>query len=124
MYHVKYEKYYNDLRNSQEVGTFYSLDETADWLFGMVKGPYERSGLYFTNPDADHEYGGKLSLDSSCIKSSDGTYSYLVEQIECDGVIIYSCGTLTNGICHWNEDIKQWLRDCRNRMANPTFNFG
>ena len=25
--------------------------------------------------------------------------------------------TFTNGICHWNEEIKQWLRECRERKT-------
>ena len=121
---VRYEKYYNDYRNSQEVKQFSSLEEVADWLFGMVKGEYKRS-IFFVNPDSDHiMYEGKLHLDSSCIKSHDGTYTYWVEQIEKDGAIIYSCGTFTNRICHWNDEVKQWIRECRTRMNNPQFNFG
>lgn len=123
MYKVKFEKYYNDYRNSQEVETYGSLEAIADWLFGMVKGDYKKSSLFFTNPDREHVWNGKLSLDSSCIKSYDGHYSYHVEQIEKDGVIIYSCGTFTNGICHWDEEVKEWLRRCRRRIENPVFNF-
>lgn len=124
MYRVKYKKYYNDYRNSQEIKSFYSLEELADWLFEMVNGKYNNSSLYFVDPDVKHERYGKLYLSNSCIQSYDGTFSYWVEQIERDGAIIYSCGTFTNGICHWNEEIKQWLRECRERKNNPTFNFG
>lgn len=124
MIRVKYEKYYNDYRNSQVETTFSSLDELADWLFGMVKGNYDKSSLWFVDPDKDHMMDGKLHLDNSCIQSYDGTYSYWVEQIEKDGAIIYSCGTFTNGICHWNSEVKQWLRGCRKRKSNPSFNFG
>lgn len=46
MYTVKYEKYYNDYRKSQEVKTFCSLEEVADWLFGMVRGEYSKSVLF------------------------------------------------------------------------------
>ena len=38
MYTIRYEKYYNDYRKSQEVKTFRSLEEVADLLFGMVRG--------------------------------------------------------------------------------------
>lgn len=120
---VKYEKYYNDYRKSYETKNFSSLEELADWLFGLVKGEYKRS-MWFVNPNDDHMRDGKLRLDSSCIKSNDGCWIYWVHQIEKDGAIIYSTGTFTNGICHWNEEIKQWLLDCRERMNNPTFNFG
>lgn len=123
MIRVRYEKYYNDYRNSQEVQSFYSLEELADWLFGMVKGDYKRS-TWFTDPDEDHLRDGKLHLDNSCITSRDGQYTYWIEQIEKDGVIIYSCGTYTNKVCHWNDEIKQWLRQCRERRSNPHFNFG
>jgi len=37
MYKVKYEKYRYGYGGTQEVKIFYSLEEIADWLFGMVK---------------------------------------------------------------------------------------
>lgn len=123
MIKVKYHKYYNDYRNSYETKTFSSLDELADWLFGMVKGKYEYK-IWFTNPNEDNMFDGKLRLDGSCIKSNDGEWSYYIEQIEKDDKIIYSTGKFTNGICHWNDEIKCWLRICRERMNNPQFNFG
>lgn len=123
MYKVKYEKYYNDYRKSYETKTFRTMEEFADWLFGMVKGEYKRS-MWFTNPDDEHLLNGKLKLDGSCIHSNDGEWIYWIEQIEKDGTIIYSTGKFTNNVCHWNDEVKQWLRDCRQRMNNPTFNFG
>lgn len=124
MIKVKYKKYYNDFKNSMETKIFYSLDDLADWLFGMVNGKYDSFKIYFVNPDTVHTYNGKLHLDNSCISSSDDHWHYWVEQIERDGKIIYSTGKFTNGISYWNEDIKQWLRECRNRINNPQFNFG
>lgn len=123
MIKVKYHKYYNDYNNSYETKTFSSLDELADWLFGMVKGKYEYK-IWFVDPDAKYMFENKLRLDSSCIKSNDGEWSYWIEQIEKDDKIIYSTGKFTNGICHWNDEIKDWLRTCRERMNNPQFNFG
>lgn len=41
MYKVKYEKYRYGYGGTQEVKIFSSLEEIADWLFGMVKGKYE-----------------------------------------------------------------------------------
>lgn len=123
MIKVRYEKYYNDYRKKQEVKTFDDLQEVADWLFGLVKGDY-RSSMWFVNPDTDHTRDGKLWLDSSCIKSSDGEWMYWIEQIEKDGAIIYSCGTFTNKVCYWNDEIKHWLRECRKRRENPVINFG
>lgn len=58
------------------------------------------------------------------IKENDSKWTYWVELIEKDGAIIYSTGKFTNGICHWNDEIKQWLITCRERMNNPVFNFG
>ena len=40
MYKVKYEKYRYGYGGTQEVKIFSSLEEIADWLFGMVKGKY------------------------------------------------------------------------------------
>ncbi len=122
MYTVKYEKYYNDYRKSQEVKTFRSLEEVADWLFGMVRGEYSKSVLFFV--DLDNTWSRIERLDPSCIQSGDGEWMYSVEQIEKDGVIIYSCGTFTNGIRHCNEEVKQWLKECRKRKEHPQFNFG
>lgn len=123
MIKVKYRRYYNDYREFDEVKSFSSLEDLADWLFGMVKGEYKEY-MYFVNPNDDNLRNGKLYLDSSCIKSNDGKYIYWIDQIEKDGFIIYSDGRFTNGICHWNDEVKQWLLDCRNRRNNPIFNFG
>ena len=122
MYKVKYEKYRYGYGGTQEVKVFSSLEEIADWLFGMVKGKYEGS-MFFVNPDDKNDK--ELHLDSSCISSRDDErYRYWVEQIEKDGLIMYSCGTFTNGVCYWNEEVKQWLRECIQRKENPQFNFG
>lgn len=124
---VKYTRYRHDYDKKAETKSMYSLEDLADWLFGKCKGSYE-DGMYFTNPDDDrfHYYDGKLKLDNSCISVSydDTGYCTWIEQIEDNGKIIYSTGKYTNGICHWNETIKQWLRDCRERQKNPQFNFG
>lgn len=123
MIKVKYEKYYNDYIKSYETKSFNSLEGLADWLFEMVKGEYKRS-MWFVNPNDDHMFDGKLRLDGSCIHSRDGEWRYWIHKIEKDGAIIYSTGKFTNGICHWNDEIKCWLRVCRERMNNPQFNFG
>lgn len=124
MIKIKYEKYYNDYINSYETKTFDSLESLADWLFGLVKGEYKKS-MWFVDPENSCVYNdGKLHLDGSCIKSRDEKWIYWVELIEKDGAIIYSTGKFTNGICHWNDEIKQWLIACRERMNNPMFNFG
>ena len=122
---VKYQRYHNDYTRYFEEKTFVDLQEVADWLFGKCRGSY-RDSIYFTNPDTDHYYDGKLRLDNSCISvEDDGSgYDTWIEQIEENGKIIYSTGKYTNGICHWNEKIKQWLRDCRVRRENPQFDFG
>ena len=124
---VKYTRYRNDYDRKAETKSMYSLEDLADWLFGKCKGSYEY-GMYFTNPDDNrlHFYDGKLKLDNSCISVNydDTGYCTWIEQIEENGKIIYSTGKYTNGICHWNETIKQWLRDCRARQKNPQFNFG
>lgn len=123
MIKVKYNKYYNDYRRFDEIKTFCSLDDFANWLFDMVQGDYKYK-IWFVDPYDDHMRDGKLHLDNSCIKSRDGDWQYWIEQIEKDGAIIYSTGKYTNGICHWNDEIKQWLVKCRDRMNNPRFNFG
>ena len=68
MYKVKYEKYRYGYGGTQEVKIFSSLEEIADWLFGMVKGKYEGS-MFFVNPDDKNDK--ELHLDSSCISSRD-----------------------------------------------------
>lgn len=125
MYHVKFQKYYNDLNYSYEEKDFSSLKILEDWMFDLVDGKY-KDKMWFTNPDNQKCYpdNEKLKLDNSCIKVRTNFATYGIELIKKDKVIIYSTGKFTNGICHWNEDIKNWLRECRNRMMNPTFNFG
>lgn len=120
---VKYERYVNDYNRSYETLYVRSLNELADWLFENARD-YKRD-LFFINPDEDWFYhNGKLHLDSSCINVRTHPGRYCVQEIIDNGKIIYSCGEYTNGICHWNEDVKQWLRDCIKRQENPQFNFG
>lgn len=126
MIRVKYERYHNDYNRKIEERTFSNLDRLADWLFSNVSGNYKEK-MFFVNPDSTIPYfGGELKLDSSCISTRyDSTgYETWILQIVKDGAIIYSTGRFTNGISHWNEEIKQWLRDCRERQLHPTFNFG
>lgn len=126
MIRVKYERYHNDYNRKIEERTFSDLDQLADWLFSNVDGSYKEK-MFFVNPDSKLPYfNGKLKLDSSCISTRYNSTGYetWVLQIVKDGAIIYSTGKFTNGISHWNEEIKQWLRDCRERQLHPIFNFG
>lgn len=124
---VKYERYSDDYHRHIESKTFSGLGALADWLFEKAEGRYEDK-MFFVNPDNEwltHEKS-KLRLDSSCIslRYDSSGYETWILQINKDGKIIYSTGRFTNGISHWNEEVKQWLRDCRDRQKNPTFNFG
>lgn len=126
MIRVKYERYHNDYNRKIEERTFHNLNQLADWLFSNVNGSY-KDKMFFVDPDSTLPYlGGKLELDSSCISTRrDSTgYETWILLIVKDGAIIYSTGRFTNGISHWNEEIKQWLRNCRERQLHPMFNFG
>lgn len=123
MIRVTYQKYFNDYRKNYETANFASLNGLADWMFEKVVGKY-KGQIYFTDPDQNHVFEGKLKLSGSSIHTSDPEWHYYIHQIQKDGAIIYSDGRFTNGICHWNDEIKQWLRDCRERKDNPKFNFG
>ena len=127
MIRVKYERYHNNYNRKIEEKDFCNLDQLADWLFSNVSGNY-KDKMFFINPDNNWftHCDGKLRLDSSCISTSYDSSGYCtwVHQIVKDGAIIYSTGKFTNGICHWNEEIKQWLRDCRERQLHQAFNFG
>lgn len=122
MIRVTYTKYRNDYDRKDEKISFYNLKELEDWLFNMKTGSYERN-MYFTSPDRSHYYDGKLQLDSSCISSNDGKYDIWVQMIENDDGIMYSTGRYTNGICHWNDQVKDFLRSCRKRQKGNQFNF-
>lgn len=124
---VKYERYNCDYRRHMEEKYFDDLKQLADWLFDKCEGNYKEK-MFFVDPDNDwltHD-NGTLKLDSSCISLRYDTTGYetWIHQIIKDGKIIYSTGKFTSGISHWNEEIKQWLRDCRERQRNPQFNFG
>lgn len=121
---VYYEKYLNDYCTKDMVENFSSLDELAEWMFSKVHGEY-KTKIFFIDPDSKFVYSnGKLKLDSSCISVRDGQYCYWVRQIKENGKIIYSEGTYTNKICHWNEEVKHWLKKNRERVEKPVFNFG
>ena len=126
MIKIKYERYHNDYNRKIEEKTFYDLKKVTDWLFDNVSGNY-KDKMFFIDPDSRLPYfGGKLNLDSSCISTRYDVSGYetWVLLIEKDGAIIYSTGRFTNGISYWNEEVKQWLRDCRERQLHPVFNFG
>lgn len=123
MIRVKYERYYNDFTREIKEKTFVGLSALADWLFDMKQGSYDR-GMCFIDPDSSIPYhNGKLYLDGSCISSSDGSWRIWVHMIQNKDGIIYSDGKFTRDQCHWNEEVKQWLRDCRERQKAPKFNF-
>ena len=123
MIKVRYERYYNDNYTYHESKNFNSMEELADFFFGLVQGEYNGK-LTFVDPESPiHNDPVDPKLNSSCIRALGEKYIYYIHQIEKDGAIIYSCGTFTNGICHWNEEAKQWLRDCRERVERPQFNF-
>lgn len=122
MYKVKYIQYKNDLERTDAIREFSSLDDVSDWLFGMVKGQYSKK-LYFVDPEKDIYPDGILRLEKTDIAATDDIYAYWIQEISEDDKILYSCGTYTNGICHWCERIREWLKACRERVSNPSFDF-
>ena len=125
MIRVVYERYINDNCWSDIDRYFFDLQEIRDWLFENVTGLYAEK-MYFINPDENHIRNGVLKLsdtDMSILSKDGSTYFIKLISYEPGNKIIYSSGSLTNGMCHWNEEIKQWIRDCRSRRDNPKFNF-
>lgn len=122
MYKIKYEKYYNDHNTSFEEKNFSSLSEAADWFFSLAYGEYKKC-MSFLNPDMDYNCNGRFSLPHGAISAFDGKYTYWIRLIEKDGGVIFSTGGFTNGICHWNEESKAWIRLLRERLNRPVINF-
>ena len=118
---VSFTAYHNDYNQHDCSEQFSSLKELQDWLFNKCRNGVR--GLHFTDPDI----GDASKLNYSCINSYDSSTDtdYWVHTISTYGGIIYSDGYNTNGIKHWSEPAKQFLRDCRARLNNPAsaYNF-
>jgi len=127
MYKVYYEIYKNDYNRTEGIEKHWSLMSVADWLINNASKNYENGEVFFVDPDSRLPYiGDKLRLCSSCISSNprNGTGEIWVHMIRRDdGGIIYSDGKYTNGISHWNDEVKEWLRESRKRAENRSFNF-
>ncbi len=125
---VTYKLYNHDYDKKIEKKTFYSMKEVEDWLFEKMTGNL-KDAAYIMDPDDDrfrYNPDGSLRLCDSgiSVKRNGNRYETWIQMIEKDGKIIYSTGAHTNGICHWNEEVKQWIRGLRERQLRPQYNFG
>lgn len=125
---VTYKLYNCDYDKKIEKRTFYSMKEVEDWLFEKMTGNL-KDAAYFMDPDDDrfrYNPDGSLRLCDSgiSVKRNGNRYETWIQMIEKDGKIIYSTGAHTNGICHWNEEVKQWIRGLREKQLHPQYNFG
>lgn len=109
---IKYRRYWNDLNNSYGTKTFYSLNEYKKWLLDIIDGDTSaRSHWIPTSPS-------RIKA-----RARDG-WDYWTHLIERDGVIIFSDGTFTSGITHWNDEVKGFLANLKNEIEHPHYNFG
>ena len=132
---VKFEEYVNDNARHEYTKRFDNLSMLEEYLFQKAFGPYDKS-ISFINPDRvtssmihmDKELWLPPSSISVTTFNGSTLMVHLIEKTPCSGVkkfdsIIYSTGVYTNGICYWNDEVKDWLRHCNQRKENPQFNF-
>ncbi len=117
MLFVYYELYYDDAHKSENVQDFSNLKEFEDWIFRQMRQKYSEDGkcihMYFPTDEP------------TCFRftpSSDGA-GYKIFMIRGENGIIYSDGTATNGVKFWTKEVREWLKDCKERQSCPTFDF-
>lgn len=115
---IKYQKYWNDYNTSYETKTFYTLNEYKAWILDILDGNTDK---WYHSIPTPQNYPDEPRRIEAC--SRDG-WSYWTHMIVRDGAIIFSDGEYTDGIKHWNDDVKSFLADLKNKIEHPHFNFG
>ena len=120
---VDYELYTNDYSRSYRKETFYDLNEFVDWVFQNCDGKYEKD-ISVPSPECKWLKEEEMPYSIDVNRMWTRNNHLWIHQIRKDSTIIFSDGTHTNHIRHWNEETKQMCRDMLNRIKNPVFNFG
>ena len=120
---VDYELYTNDYRRRFKKETFYNIQEFVDWIFKNCDGKYEDK-ISIPNPDTTIFKEDEMPYSIDVNRMWTRNDHLWVHQIRVDSTIVFSDGKHTNGLKHWNENMKQMCRDMLKRRSNPQFNFG
>ena len=118
---ISYERYVNDCSKTFLNKSFYSLKEFEDWFFGLCRGKYEKD-ISIPDPDSSYTKNGPGRISVNCVWTEGCDY-WVHKIVDC-GKIVFSDGKETNGIKHWNDDIKNLCREMIQRQNNPQFVFG
>jgi hypothetical protein len=104
------------------VKTFSNLTGVEDWLFNTaMRSSRGYENLYF--PKTEPTSWKKIPEPSRIETRDSNDWSIWIHRIDSDNGIIFSDGKYTCGIKHWNNEVKEWLKHCDERKANPKFNF-
>lgn len=119
---VKMIKYYNDYHRLEQMETFQSLDELADWIFSQTQLDYSSKewSCAVSFPECgDERYIRHISVMKEC-----GGPTFWIKQIE-DGChnILFSDGTYTAGQKRCAKAVSEWLASCEQRKHAPKFRF-
>jgi len=117
MYTITYNRYNHISSNITYhlTKSFETLYEFQYWMFKKAEenGDYSYA-LCFVDPDDSfcHRKTG-LYLDKTCISTKDKLNAYHIEMITKNKQPIYSEGTHTNGKMILDDEVKDWLEQCR-----------
>ncbi len=113
---VNYEEYWCDFIRKDHTKTFLNLESLENWIFEQMKQDYRKnnSAMYLPCGDEMSSINFKPAYDGPnnwihLIKSTTG--------------IIFSDGRYTSGQKFGSRRVRDWLKHCKERRDNPTFNF-
>lgn len=114
---VKYEEYHNDYFRKDHEHRFADLTELENWIFEQMQQDYsskERGWLTMYFP---------VGEEPSRIQFAPkwGGADFWIHQIENGNGIIFTDGVHTSGLKHWSSEVREWLRQCKERQYSPKF---
>lgn len=116
---VCYEEYHNDYFRKEHEKRFANLAELEEWIFGQMKQDYsdkEKGWLRMFFPV--HETPSRIGFTPQW-----GGPNCWIHQIESERGIIFTDGRHTAGQKHWNQEVRDWLKHCKERQYSPKFVF-
>lgn len=118
---VRCELYRNDFDRKEFDKKFFLLESLREWLFQICNRDYV-TGMYFTSPDKP---ASMIDYSSISVRHSIYGGSVWVHMIQnsATGGILYSDGKYTNKQKHISAEVRDWLRESRERQQSQKMFF-
>lgn len=121
---VYYEKYWNDYCRKQEVKSFQSLEDVADWIFNSMQRDYtgDSFAISFPTPEKAERIHDDAPWSIEFTPELGGPHFWVHKMMEA-GKIIFTDGRMTANQKHWSQVVRDWCRSCEERRKAPKFDF-